>query len=249
MISIKSNEELETMKKSGAIAAAVMQKTLSLVKPGISKSELDKIAGDEIKRLGGEFSFTTVAGYNWPTCITVNDEVVHGIPNDDVVKEGDLVSVDLGVVLSGLHTDMARTVFVGKPNRQISKFIKTGKKALKLAIAQAQPGKCIQDISAVIQKTVEGENYSVVRVLVGHGIGRNLHEDPQVPGFVTGGHNIKLKVGMTIAIEVIYTAGKPDVVVKDDGWTVVTKDGSLAGLFEDTVAVTRQGPFILTKVN
>lgn len=247
MITIKNEKELKIMKKSGEITAAVMEKVLQNTIPGISKQELDKIAAIEIKKLGGTPSFLTVPGYHWVTCITVNQEVVHGVPNDYILKEDDLVSVDLGVVLSGYHCDMARTVYLGTPEKDLEKFIQTGEKALELAIQKACEGARIGDISAVIQETVEGENYSVVRALVGHGIGKRLHEDPPIPGFVTGDPGPELKVGMTLAIETIYTKGAPDVVMKgQDGWTIATKDGSLASLFEDTVAITKSGPVVLT---
>lgn len=235
------------MKKSGEIAATVMEKVLEATKPDVSKKELDELAFEEIKKLGGAPSFTTVAGYYWSTCITVNSEVVHGVPNDYILQENDLVSVDLGVILSGFHTDMARTVYLGNPSKEIKRFIEKGEEALRLAISVARPGKMINDISAAIQKTIEGGQYSVVKALVGHGIGRKLHEDPQVPGFVIKNSDVELRVGMTLAIEVIYTKGESEVVIKNDGWTIVTKDGSLGGLFEDTVAITKSGVLVLTK--
>lgn len=249
MISIKNEEELGLMRECGQITANVMEKVLTAAKPGVTKADLDKLADAEIKRLGGQPSFTTVQGYNWCTCITVNSEVVHGIPNDYVLKAGDLVSVDLGVVLAGLHTDCARTIFLGVPDGQIKKFLTVGQRALNVAIRVAKTGKYIGDISQALQKTIEGAGFSVVRALVGHGIGRQLHEEPQVPGFVTANSGPKLAVGMTLAIEAIYTAGKPDVTIKPDGWTIETCDGSLGGLFEDTVAVTKLGPVILTRKN
>ncbi len=248
MITIKNEEELKIMKKSGEIAASVMYKVLGATIPEVSKAALDKLALKEIKRLGGSPSFTTVPGYHWVTCITVGEEVVHGVPNDYILKQGDLVSVDLGVRLLGFHTDMARTIYLGNPDSEIKKFMIAGETALRLAIAQAQPGNRIFHISTVIQKTVEGAGYSIVRELTGHGIGKKLHEDPAVPGFVTKDSDIELKVGMTLAIEVIYTMGEGSVVMAgSDGWTIASKDGSLAGLFEDTVAITKTGPVVLTK--
>lgn len=250
MITIKNEKELKIMKDCGKIAATIMEKVLKATIPGVSKAELDRLAAAEIKRLGGEPSFTTVPGYHWSTCITVNEEVVHGVPNGYVLKEQDLVSVDLGVVLAGFHTDMARTVYLGNPNQEIKKFVVTGERALKLAIGQAEPGKHISDISAVIQRTVEGQGFSIVRELTGHGVGKNLHEDPAVPGFVTGGLDPELGVGMTLAIEVIYTKGESGVVMAGtDGWTIATKDGSLSALFEDTIAITKSGPVVLTWEN
>lgn len=235
------------MTECGQISASVIDKVLAAAKIGVTKSELNKLATTEIKKLGAKPSFTTVPGYHWATCITVNDEVVHGIPNDYSLTQGDLVSVDLGAVLQGYHTDCARTIDLGRPDSARQKFVEVGAKALDLAIGEAKVGNHVGDISAVIQKQVESAAYSVVRALVGHGVGAALHEDPQVPGFVTKDLGPELKAGMTIAIEVIYTAGSPEVLLKEDGWTIVTKDGSLAGLFEDTVAITKSGPIILTR--
>lgn len=249
MISIKTEKELEIMKKSGSITAQVMENVLKNTKPGISKAVIEKIAVSEIKKLGGQSSFTTVPGYKWATCINLNSEVVHGVPDDHILKENDLVSIDLGVQFGGLHTDMARTVFLGIANPEIKKFLKTGWEALKLAIKAAEPGNHIGSLSAVIQEIIEKEKFSVVRELTGHGIGKSLHEDPEVPGFVTDQLGPELKVGMTLAIEVIYAAGSPDVVVGTDGWTIITKDGSNAGLFEDTVAITESGALVLTQKN
>ena len=235
------------MTECGQIAASVIDKVLKAAAPGVTKSELDKLATSEIKKLGGQLSFTTVPGYHWASCVTVNEEVVHGIPNDYSLTLGDLVSVDLGAVWQGYHTDCARTIYLGKPDSTEQKFVEVGSQALDLAIGEAKVGNHIGDISAVIQKQIESAAYSVVRALVGHGIGAALHEDPQIPGFVTKDLGPQLATGMTIAIEVIYTAGSPEVLLKEDGWTIVSADGSLGGLFEDTVAITKSGPVILTR--
>lgn len=249
MISIKNESELKIMKKSGQISAQAMKKTLAQVAPGKSKRQLDEIAREEIEKLGGKPGFMTVPNYHWTTCITLNEEVVHGIPNDDVIADGDLVSVDLGTVYEGLHTDMARTVAVGRVKRQTLKFLKVGKEALDKAITYARDGARVSEISQAIQGVVEGNGYSVVRALTGHGIGRSLHEDPYIPGFVESGESPKLTLGMTIAVEVIYTTGSFEVKEKgDDGWTLATADGSLSSLFEDTVAITKSGPIVLTRL-
>lgn len=247
MISIKNEKELEIMKKCGQICAQAMEKALFNVVPGNTKKEIDEVAREEIQRLGGKPSFMTVPNYYWTTCITFNEEVVHGVPNDDKIKEGDIVSVDLGAIYRGFHTDMARTVAVGEVDKKVVHFLDAGRQALSKAIEKARVGLAVRDISRTIQDIVEGEDYSVVRALTGHGIGKALHEDPYVPGFLEKGTSPKLVHGMTLAIEVIYTMGGHDVLYKgNDGWTIATADGSFAALFEDTVALTKYGSMILT---
>lgn len=249
MISIKTEEELKIMKKSGQITTQAMEKTLQAIKIGRTKKELDKVAKGEIERLGGKSSFMSVPNYHWTTCVTINEEVVHGVPNNDQIRGGDLVSVDLGTLYKGFHTDMARTVAVGKVDSKLENFLKTGKKALEAATLKIRDGARVSDISKVIQTVVESDGYSVVRVLTGHGIGKSLHEDPYVPGYVEEGESPKLVKGMTIAVEVIYTMGECEVVSKgDDGWTLTTADGSLSALFEDTIAVGKSGPIVLTSL-
>ncbi len=238
------------MRKSGQITASALKKVLENIKVGISGLELDKIAEQEIKRLGGEPSFKTVKGYKWTTCITFNEQVVHGIPTQRVVCEGDLVSIDLGVVYQGWHTDSAWSVLVdgGKiEDRRLKiEFLKVGEEALWDGIAKAVDGNRIGDISEAIQKKVEGAGYSVVRSLVGHGVGRALHEDPEVPGFGKVGTGLVLKKGMSLAIEVIYNMGQYGVVLEEDGWTVSSADRSLTGLFEMTVVVKAKKAEVLT---
>lgn len=240
------------IRKSGQITARVLKKVLENIQVGKSALELDKIAEEEIKRLGGELSFTTVPGYKWASCITFNEQVVHGIPTDRKIKEGDIVSIDLGAVFGGWHTDAAWTILIGsrKPEigSRIKKFLETGEKALWSGIDQAVEGNRIGDISSAIQQKVEGAGYSIVRSLVGHGVGRALHEEPEVPGFGRSGEGPILKVGKTLAIEVIYTMGKHDVVLDQDGWTIKSADGSLSGLFEMSVIVGSKGekPEVLT---
>jgi len=250
MISIKSNQELEIMKESGKIASSVMEKMLKKIEPGVSKIQLDNLAREEIINLGAQPSFMTVSGYHWATCITINEEVVHGVPNEDKVKEGDLVSLDLGVLWKGFHTDLARTIGVGDINDDKKFFLETGSKALKNAIRFCRAGFRIGDISQAIESLIESKGYQVVRVLTGHGIGRRLHEEPPIPGFRQKDKGPVIKEGMTLAIEVIYAMGSSEVCYKgDDGWTLCTRDGSLSGLFEDTVAVTKNGPIVLTRKN
>ena len=243
MSAIRTRDELDLMKKSGEMSARALKKVLQAVKPGTNLLELEKIATEEIERLGGGSSFKSVPGYFWTTCLTVNAEVVHGIPRNIELKKGDKFSVDLGAVYKGWHTDTSWSVIVGeKPN----KFLRVGEEALWKGIKQAVDGNRIGDISAAIQETVEGQGYHVVRSLVGHGVGKELHEEPEVPGFGQRGKGQVLRQGMTIAIEVIYTEGTEEVVLEDDDWTIASADNSLGGLFEMSVIVGKDRPEILT---
>jgi methionyl aminopeptidase len=236
----RTSAQIGLMRKSGEITAAALKAVLKAVKPGATLIELDKIADDEIVKLGGFPGFKTVPGYHWATCVTVNNEVVHGIPRPIELKEGDIFSVDVGAQYQGWHTDAAWSVVVGSKGEdraEKEKFLKVGEQAMWNGISQARSGNRIGDIGAAMQKQVEGGGYSVVRSLVGHGIGRKLHEDPEVPGFGKPGKGIPLKKGQTIAIEAIYNRGSHEVVLEKDGWTISSKDGSWGGLFEMTVVV------------
>ncbi|MDO8621441.1 MAG: type I methionyl aminopeptidase [Candidatus Levybacteria bacterium] len=266
MINIKTNEEIEIMQLGGEILADVLFKVLEHAKVGVSELELDKLAEELILKAGGEPGFKKVANYNHTICVSTNNVVVHGIPTNYKFKKGDVVGIDCGVYFKGFHTDAAHTVRVKSfpPQRDpssdgtkfkvqssdgVDRFLETGKKALEKGIEQAKIGNRVGHISKAIQDTVEGKGYSIVRSLVGHGVGRKLHEDPEVPGFlnVPIQRTPLLKEGMTIAIEVIYNMGKRDVVyANNDGWTIKTKDGSISGLFERTVAITKESPRILT---
>lgn len=268
MITVKSEEEIKIMKEGGGILAWVMAAVVKKAKPGVTTQELDQFAEGLIKKRGGLPSFKMVPKYNWATCMCVNDCVVHGIPNKHKLKEGDVLGIDIGIFYEGFHTDMARTLRVrnkkvspkrnflrevnikNKKLREIDRFLKTGKIALKRAIEQARVGNRLGHISKAIQDTVEEASYSVVKTLVGHGVGEKLHEEPEIPCFLKS--KIKdspsLQKGMTLAVEVIYNLGSEETVLKQsDGWTILTKDGKLSGLFEDTVAVTEKGPIVLTK--
>jgi len=255
MIKIKTKEEIEIMTVSGHILAETLFEVLKQVKPGVSEIELDKLADKLIIEKGGEPGFKKVKGYHHATCISTNDVVVHGIPSDYRLKEGDVIGIDCGVYYKGFHTDMSETIRVKSQESkvksdEVDKFLQTGKKALEEGIKAAEIGNHVGDISEIIQDIVEGGGYSIVRSLVGHGVGRDLHEEPEVPGYLTG--NITktpvLKNGMTIAIEVIYNMGKNEVVLaNDDGWTIKTKDGSFSGVFERTIVITDKGTVILTK--
>ncbi|MBI3109739.1 type I methionyl aminopeptidase [Candidatus Daviesbacteria bacterium] len=242
---IRNSYELKLMRESGRIAAAALKKSLEIVLPGVSELEVDKIAREKIYKLGGDLSYKTVPNYRFATCITVNEQVVHGIPTDRKFVRGDLVSVDLAVSFKGWHTDCAWSVLLGK-DRDKEKFLKVGEEALRDGIAQAIEGNMIGDISFAIQSKVEGSGYHVVRSLVGHGIGKKLHEEPEIPGFGMKGTGMPLQAGMTIAIEVIYAKGTSDVVLDGDGWTYSTADGSWGGVFEMTVAVGKDRAEVLT---
>lgn len=242
---IRNNYELKLMRESGRISAAALKKSLDSVKPGVSELEVDKVAREEIYKLGGDLSYKTVPGYKFATCITVNEQVVHGIPTDRKFARDDLVSVDLAVVYKGWHTDCAWTILLGK-NAEKEKFLRVGEEALREGIAQAAEGQRLGDVSNAIQTKVEASGYSVVRSLVGHGIGRSLHEPPEIPGFGAKGSGVFLKSGMTLAIEVIYTKGKSDVVLGSDGWTYFSADGSWAAVFEMTVVVGKVKAEVLT---
>lgn len=244
MVKPRNKFELELMRESGKITATALKKVLENIRVGMSGIELNKIAEDKIKKLGGQLSFKTVTGYKWGSCITINDAVVHGIPTERKLQIGDIVSIDLGTVFKGWHSDAAWTIEVKSADNE--EFLKTGEQALWLGIAQAVDGNRIGDISEAIQGSVERKGYSIVRSLVGHGVGKSLHEEPAVPGYGKAGSGMILKKGMTLAIEVIYTKGAPEVILEKDDWTVSTADGSLAGLFEMTVVIGKEKAEVLT---
>ncbi|MBI2613739.1 MAG: type I methionyl aminopeptidase [Candidatus Levybacteria bacterium] len=262
MIKVKTKEEIEIMREGGEILAEVLKEVLKHAKAGVSELELDQLAEKLIIEKGAEPGFKKVDGYKHTICISINDVVVHGVPTEHRLKDGDVVGIDCGVYYKGFHTDAAQTVrvkssrFPSSVGRQVQsldevdKFLKTGEKAMWEGIEAAKAGNRVGDISKAIQKVVEGQGYSVVRSLIGHGVGRELHEDPEVPGFLDGSvlETPLLKIGMTIAIEAIYNMGKSEVVFSNsDGWTIKSKDGSLSGLFERTIAITNEGAIVLTK--
>ncbi len=251
MSRIRNSYEESLIKKSGQIASAALRKATESVQVGVSGLVIDKIAEKEIYFLGGDLSYKTVPNYKFATCVTVNEAVVHGIPTAVKFKAGDLVSVDLAVEYRGWHTDCAWTKIVqsakGEVKREKEKFLEVGEQALWDGIAQAIEGKRVGDISNAIQTRVEGAGFSVIRSLVGHGVGKNLHEGPEIPGYGQRGTGMMLQKGMTLAIEVIYAMGKPEVVLGVDGWTFTTADGSLSGLFEMSVIVGREKAEVLTR--
>ena len=228
-VRVRNDYELKLMRKSGEITAKALKKVLESVKEGITLKELDRIATEEILRLGAQISFATEPGYSWATCMTVNEEVVHGIPRDIALNKGDLLSIDIGALYKGWHTDASWSVIVGGGS---SKFLEAGERALWAGIEQATSGKRIGDISNAIQKEIEKDGFSVNRNFVGHGVGKHLHEDPIIPGIGKAGVGMLLKSGMTLAIEAIYQEKGHQVEIASDGWTVVTKDGGLGGLYD-----------------
>lgn len=242
-VSIRTPQELDLMRESGRISAVALKKVLESAKPGVNLLDLERIAEEAIKEEGGAVSFKTEPGYFWATCLTVNEEVVHGIPRDIVLKEGDKLSIDLGALYKGWHTDTAWSLIIGGKG---SKFLSVGEAAMWSGIKQAKAGNRVGDISNAIQTVIEGAGHSVVESLVGHGVGRSLHEDPMIPGIGKKGTGPVLQAGMTLAIEAIYTAGNGDVAHLDDGWTIVSEDGSLGGLFEMTIIVTEGEPEVIT---
>lgn len=264
-IRLKTSQEIEIMREGGKILAEVLAEVKKEVRPGVSTLKLDNFVERLLNQRGGKPSFKMVKNYNWATCMCVNEIVVHGVPVNYKLKKGDILGIDIGLFYKGFHTDMAETVIVDHFNdtyhrsksttgrqdlNHLRKFIAIGKKALEKAISMARVGHRVGHISKAIQETIEGPGFSPVRALVGHGIGKNLHEEPQIPCFLGGkiGKTPQLKIGMTLAIEVIYNQGSPEVIYKnDDGWTIRTADGKLSGLFEHTVAVLPSGPEILTR--
>lgn len=254
MIKLKDPKEVQIMAEGGKILAGILSRLEKKARPGITTLELDQEAEKEILAVGGEPSFKMVPNYNFSSCLCVNEVVVHGLPTDYKLKKGDLLGIDVGLFYKGFHTDMAWTMLVEAEDDEEAeilkkkRFLQTGKLALMRAIGEAKEGNRIGDISRVIQETIERAGYRVVRTLVGHGVGRKLHEDPQIPGFLTQAveKTPLLTRGMTLAIEVIYNMGSSRVVYRNDVWTIATQDASLSALFEKTVAVAKEEPIVLT---
>ena len=235
------------MQKAGSIVAQVHELMRSLVRPGVTTAELDAKAEELILRQGAVPSFKGYGGFPASICTSVNDEVVHGIPSSRVLLEGDIISIDAGALINGYHGDAAQTLPVGTVSPEIEKLLKTTEQSLYLGIDQAVAGARLGDISHAIQSWCERQGFSVVREFVGHGIGEDLHEDPQVPNHGPPHKGIRLQPGMAIAVEPMINLGKPGVKVLDDGWTVKTEDGSPSAHFEHTIVVTKAEPLVLTK--
>ncbi|MGA2554759.1 MAG: type I methionyl aminopeptidase [Verrucomicrobiota bacterium] len=247
MIILKSERELELMRPAGMVAGTVLDEVASFIQPGVSTREVDDFAASRIKFHGAKSAFFGYRKYPCQICISVNEQVVHGLAGPRRLEFGDIVSLDVGVLYRGFIGDTARTVAVGGCDVAAQRLMDVTEQALHLGIAQAAPGNHVVDISRTIQEFVQSNGCSVVREFVGHGVGRSMHEEPQVPNFVEKNKpSPKLRPGMTIAIEPMVNAGRPDVIVLNDGWTVVTKDGQLSAHFEHTVLITEAEPEILT---
>jgi methionyl aminopeptidase len=252
MVTRKSRREIEKMRTAGRIVAEVLALVESELKPGVTTGYLDRLAERHIRSAGAVPSFK---GYGHPSnpfpaslCISIDSEVVHGIPGDRTIRDGQVVSVDAGAIFDGWHGDAARTFVVGEPTPEVRELIDTTRLAMMAGIAAAVPDAHLADISGAIEDVARPHGYGIVRQFVGHGIGTEMHQEPQVPNYRTGAKGLKLAPGICLAIEPMLTLGSHEVEVAADGWTVVTRDGSLAAHFEHTIAVTDHGPEILTTV-
>src|SRR5436190_7783238 len=246
MILLKNARDLEAMRPACVVAQRVLSEVAEFIQPGMTTRQIDQFGAARIKEAGARSAFLGYRKYPCYICISVNEQIVHGLAGDRRVEFGDIISLDVGVIYNGFIGDTARTVPVGGCSVEAQRLMDVTDRALYEGIAQAVPGKRVVDISRAIQKYVEGNGFSVVREFVGHGVGRSMHEEPQVPNFVDGKSSPKLRPGMTLAIEPMVNAGSPEVKVLNDGWTVVTKDGQLSAHFEHTVLVTESEPEILT---
>ncbi|MBJ7602090.1 MAG: type I methionyl aminopeptidase [Candidatus Dormibacteraeota bacterium] len=249
MINYKTQNELGLMRQAGLALAAVVEDLKAAVQPGVRTREIDKLAQARIRSAGARPGFLGYHGYPNSICISINDEAVHGIPGPRKVVAGDIVSLDLGLVLDGFWADMGCTVPAGQASSEAQRLIRVTDECLQVALQHAQPGGRLGDISAAVQRHAEQNGFSVIRQFVGHGIGRQMHEAPQVPNFGRAGSGPELKPGMTLAIEPMVNQGAPEVYIKPDGWTVCTSDGLLSSYVEHTVAITAQGPQVLTALD
>jgi len=247
-ISIKTPAELAAMRRAAQVAARALRDVCAAVRPGVTTRELDRVAEDRIRALGGVPSFLGYRGYPASVCVSVNDEVVHGIPGRRPLREGEIVSLDLGAVVEGFHGDNAVTVPVGEIDEPRRRLLAVTAESLEEGIKAVRAGAYLGDVGAAIQRHVERAGFSVVRDFAGHGVGRRLHEEPQIPNFGRRGHGVVLRTGMTLAIEPMVNMGGPDVVMERDGWTVRTADGQPSAHFEHTVAVTETGADVLTRL-
>ncbi|MFH1651381.1 MAG: type I methionyl aminopeptidase [Chloroflexota bacterium] len=246
-IIIKSPEEIAAMRRAGQIVARVLDTMVKKLRPGMKTRELDTIAEQEVRKLDAVPSFKGYHGFPASICASINDEIVHGIPGDRVIEEGDIISLDFGAIYQGFHGDAAVTVAVGKTSAPAVKLVAAARGALQAGIAAARPGTGLGDVSVAIQRYAESRGFSVVREYTGHGIGREMHEEPQVPNFGTPGTGPVLAKGMTLALEPMLNAGDWHTRVEADRWTVRTADGSLSAHFEHTIAITDEEPEVLTR--
>ncbi len=249
MIIVKSRKEIEKITAACRIVAEILNDLKSFIAADITTADIEEYVTDQIKKRKAIPAFKGYRGYPASTCTSVNDQVVHGIPSRTVkLKNSDIISIDLGVIHEGFYGDAAMTYAVGDIGAEVRKLMLVTEEALYAGIGQAKAGNRVSDISAAVQQHVESNGFSVVRAFVGHGIGRSLHEDPQIPNFGVSGRGPRLKEGMTLAIEPMVNAGSADVNILDDGWTAVTADGRLSAHYEHTIAVTKNAPVILTKI-
>ena len=246
MVILKPASAIKKMREAGRLSALALKVGGEAVKPGVTTAEIDKVIYDFIMSQGATPSFLNLYGFPASACISVNDELIHGIPGNRVIKEGDIVSIDVGACLDGYHGDNAATFVAGKASEEAQKLLDVTKQSLYKGIEAAIVGNRVGDISNAVQTYCEERGYSVVREFVGHGIGRSVHEDPEVPNFGAAGHGPRLVNGMCIAIEPMINAGTRFVSTDSNGWTVRTKDGKLSAHFEHTIAITDNGPIILT---
>ena len=246
MIILKSERDLEAMRPACAVAGSVLNEVCGFIQPGVTTREVDEFAASKIKQYGAKSAFLGYRKYPCQICISINEQVVHGLAGLRKLRFGDIVSLDVGVVHNGFIGDTARTIAVGGCSVEAQRLMDVTEKALYEGIAQALPGRHVRDISRAVQNYVETNGFSIVREFVGHGVGRSMHEEPQVPNFVDDKASPKLRPGMTIAIEPMVNAGRPEVKTLNDDWTVVTQDGSLSAHFEHTVLITEAEPEILT---
>lgn len=249
MIVYKSPEEVEKMRAANALVAGVLSELRETVKPGVTAQDLDEVAEMRVREAGAIPAFKGYHGYPATLCVSINDAVVHGIPSPRELVEGDIVSLDMGVVLDGYYGDSALTVGVGTISDEAAELLAVTRAALNLAIDRARVGQRVSDLGHAVQHHVESRGFSVVREFVGHGIGTRLHEEPQIPNYGKPGRGPILKEGMVLAIEPMVNAGRPAVRVLDDGWTAVTVDGSLSAHFEHSVAVLKDGPVVLSRID
>lgn len=250
MVTRKSKHEIDKMRQAGRIVAEVLALVEQELRPGVSAGHLDRIAEKYIRSQGATPSFKGYHGYPASLCISIDDEVVHGIPGERVIREGQVVSIDAGAIYQGWHGDGARTFLVGAAAAEVAGLVETTRAAMMAGIAAAVPGARIGDIGAAVERVAmrNGQRFGIVRQYVGHGIGTAMHEEPQVPNFGPPGRGMQLVPGICLAIEPMFTLGSHEVETRPDGWTVVTRDGSLAAHFEHTIVVTEHGPEILTTV-
>lgn len=247
MIVLKSPPEIALMRRAGRILAEVLDSLPGLVKPGLSTLAIDRAVERHIRRRGATPAFKGYRGYPATACVSINAEIVHGIPRADRrLADGDIVSVDIGCVVDGYYADCAVTLAVGEIDAPSRELLDVTRESLDLAVAACRVGGRLSDVSHAVQSHVEGHGLAIVRAFVGHGIGRALHEAPEVPNFGEPGYGPRLRPGMVLAIEPMVTMGQPEVDIGDDGWTAVTRDGSLSAHFEHTVAITEHGPLVLT---